>query len=502
MAHALEASDMVATGAVAPAASPSREARREAALGYTTLDREVVVDRLPVQGTIPAWLAGTLVRNGPGAFEAGSRSVAHWFDGLAMLHRFTLAEGRVGYGNRFLRTKAYEGAREEGRLAYREFATDPCRSIFRRVVSVFDPGITDNALVSVTRLGDAYVALTETPLPMVFDPDTLSTLGYGPAAPGHMPTAHPHRDPDTGDLINHATHFNALSTYRVYRQGAGQPRVMARLPVRRPAYMHSFAMSERYLALTEWPFTVNPTQLAVANRPMIENFRWDGGRGTRIHVLDRRTGERVGRFEGPPAFGFHHLGAFDEGEELVMDFCDHGDASVIDRLYLARLRGEAGAGGEDEGRPEGRLPHLTRWRVNLGTGAVRDQVLSDAALELPRLNEGRCYLRPYRFAYGIGAVSEPSGVNDRLVKIDVGTGEAREWAEPGCYPGEPVFVAHPEGRGEDDGVALSVVLDARAKRSFLLVLDARSWTETGRAEVPHHVPFGFHGDFYGQEVAL
>ena len=48
---------------------------------------------------------------------------------------------------------------------------------------------------------------------------------------------------------------------------------------------------------------------------------------------------------------------------------------------------------------------------------------------------------------------------------------------------------------EDDGVLLSVVLDSRTERSFLLVLDARSLEELARAEVPHHIPFGFHGQF-------
>ena len=54
----------------------------------------------------------------------------------------------------------------------------------------------------------------------------------------------------------------------------------------------------------------------------------------------------------------------------------------------------------------------------------------------------------------------------------------------------------PRARTEDDGVALSVVLDTRRRRSFLLVLDARSFTEVARAEVPHHIPFGFHGELF------
>lgn len=65
------------------------------------------------------------------------------------------------------------------------------------------------------------------------------------------------------------------------------------------------------------------------------------------------------------------------------------------------------------------------------------------------------------------------------------------------YPGEPIFVASPEAREEDDGVILSVVLDAAAGSSFLLVLDATSFEEVARARVPHHIPFGFHGEHFG-----
>jgi beta,beta-carotene 9',10'-dioxygenase len=69
------------------------------------------------------------------------------------------------------------------------------------------------------------------------------------------------------------------------------------------------------------------------------------------------------------------------------------------------------------------------------------------------------------------------------------------WSEQGCFPGEPVFVAAPDADGEDEGVLLSIVLDGHKGNSFLLVLDARSLDELARAEVPHHIPFGFHGQF-------
>merc|ERR1719334_559382 len=37
------------------------------------------------QGSVPGWLAGTLLRNGPGLFEFGEEKAVHAFDGMAMI---------------------------------------------------------------------------------------------------------------------------------------------------------------------------------------------------------------------------------------------------------------------------------------------------------------------------------------------------------------------------------------------------------------------------------
>ena len=63
----------------------------------------------------------------------GTRRCEHWFDGLAMLHGFAVEDGRVSYANRWLRSKQFEAVERDGKLAYSEFATDPCRSLFKRV---------------------------------------------------------------------------------------------------------------------------------------------------------------------------------------------------------------------------------------------------------------------------------------------------------------------------------------------------------------------------------
>ena len=45
--------------------------------GFSTLDQEVCLQDVPVQGRLPAWLRGTLVRNGPAKFEVGPQGYRH-----------------------------------------------------------------------------------------------------------------------------------------------------------------------------------------------------------------------------------------------------------------------------------------------------------------------------------------------------------------------------------------------------------------------------------------
>jgi len=466
------------------------------AKGFETQPDEVALDALEVSGAIPAWLTGTLVRNGPARYEVGNRTLNHWFDGLAMLHAFGFADGRVSYANRYLRSGAYRAATEDGRIAYSEFATDPCRSVFARVQAMFsaaDGGVTPNANVNVVRLGERYLAMTETPLPVVFDPQTLDTLGVArDAAPpaGQHTTAHPHHDPERDEMVAYVVQFGGRSLYVLYAVGArsGKRRTIAKLPVSRPSYMHSFALTPRYAVLCEFPLVVNPLRLATRAKPFIANYQWDSDRPARFLVVDREKGELRGTFETDPFFCFHHINAFEDGESLVVDLCAYDDAEIIQALYLDRARDPEAVLSPVEPR---------RYELDLERGAVRSRRLADVMFELPRIDYARHNGRPYRYAYA-SSMREPggSGFLDQLVKLDVESGAFERWDEDGCYPGEPVFVREPGGDGEDAGVLLSVVLDARSGTSFLLVLDASDLGEIGRAHVPQHVPFGFHGSYF------
>ncbi|HET6830098.1 MAG TPA: carotenoid oxygenase family protein [Solirubrobacterales bacterium] len=457
------------------------------ATGFETLEEETRIDSLPVEGAMPAWLSGSLLRTGPAKFDVGKREMNHWFDGFAMLHRFHFAGGAVSYANRFLEGQAYRAADETGEITYSEFATDPCRSLFKRAMAMFRPALSDNANVNLVQLGERFAAMTETPIAVEFDAETLAAAGVAWEVPGMLTTAHPHLDRGSGGMLNYAAKLGIRNQYRFFRLGAAAgaaPDVVASLPTREPAYMHSFGLAERWIVLAEFPYRVNTAALAMSGRPYIENYRWKPELGTRFTLIERNGGEVLGPFAAEACFGFHHVNAFeDDGGKIVADICTFDDAAIVSSLYLDNLR----SGGSIP------PPALSRFTISPTTGSVAVERLIEEPIDLPRIDYGRCNERPYRYVWGIG--TDGTGFFDRIVRADLDERSSLTWSEPDCWPGEPVFVARPDARGEGDGVLLSLVLDGAAATSFLLVLDATTLAEVGRARVPHHIPFGFHGQY-------
>ena len=460
--------------------------------GFRSLTEEIASPiALSVTGTLPSWLKGALLRTGPSKFEVGARTYNHWFDGLAMLHRFALADGGVTYTNRFLESKAFRAAEATGKISYAEFATDPCRTLFGRVAAIFDPKLTDNCCVNVSGYAREVVAFTETSIPMRFAPDTLKTLGvfgYRRALSGQVSTAHPHYDAKRACHYNYIADFGMKSLYRLCRIGDdGKQRVVAKLPVERPAYMHSFGMSEDHLVLTEFPLVVSPIELKFSGKPFIQNYRWEPERGLVFHIVEKDTGKLVRTATADATFAFHHVNAFADGDRVAVDAITYPDATIIDQLYLAKLRSSA---------PITATGTLTRFHIPVADDApVTRRILADVPLELPRINYERHAGKPYRYVWGTG-IQTRGDFLDSIVKIDTESGTVATWHAAGLYPGEPVFVPSPSATAEDDGVLLSVVLDIEKELSFLLVLDAASLAEVARATAPHAIPFHFHGNFF------
>jgi len=471
-------------------------------IGFTNLDQEISVKALPIKGTIPLWLSGTLLRNGPAQFSTKSSWVTNWFDGLAMIHAFSFDQGNVSYANAFLKTTNYQDAQRTGSMKYKGFVQDPCASTFKKILSLFIPKDHNapslpNANVNITKYADRFVALTETPLPIEFDPETLATIG-GLAYNDQLPqrnihdTAHPHYDPIKKEHVGYFTTFGRTSFVHLFtiKDGTTNRNIVASIPVQEPSYMHSFAVTEQYAILSMIPLVANPLDFVLKDQAFIKNFTWKPERGTTLVVIDRINNKIVGSYFTLPFFTFHHVNAFEKNNQVIMDVITYPNASIIFESSLSNILAD-----EKDQTPLTDKTKLVRFTIDTKTKQVTYAILSDELLELPGINYEQVNGKEYHYLYAFGQNKKHPipYLGDFLLKIDVQTHEVKKWAQPLCYPGEPVFIAAPNAQLEDDGVVVSVVLDATTERSFLLILDAATFTELGRAEVPHHIPYGIHG---------
>ena len=466
-------------------------------VGFESCDVEHDDAELPVEGSLPGWLSGTLLRNGPGKFEPGdAEPFEHWFDGLAMLRRFAFRDGGVRYSNRFLRTDEYRAVVEDGGLGAGQFGTGAGGSLLDRLRATLLPEATDNANVNVTRAGEAFLALTEAPTRVAFDPETLDTRGtweFDDARSEHVACAHPVVDPASGATFNLHLRFGRRPTYVVTKRLAGGTarEVVARVELSDPVYVHSFALTPEHVVVAACPLLVDVWGLL---RPgghdsFLDALEWRPDRPTRFVVVSRDSGEVVAAPTAPAFFTFHHANAFRRGDDLVVDLVAFEDASVLTDLSLSDLR--AGSVTTLAG-------DLRRYRVPLDGGGDRpasatERTLATGGLSLPRFDERRRG-RPYRYVYAT-RTGDAEVAPNHLARVDCWRGETAVWREPGVFCGEPVFVPEPGG-DEGEGVVLSVVLDPDPEQSFLLVLDAASFEERARAWLPHALPFDFHGQFY------
>ncbi|XP_051994656.1 beta,beta-carotene 15,15'-dioxygenase-like [Xyrauchen texanus] len=271
-------------------------------------------------GSIPPWLQGALLRNGPGRFSVGDASYKHWFDGMAFIHSFTFNSGDVFYRSKFFKNETYKKNAVANRIVVSEFGSmvfpDPCKNIFAKTFSHLQntfPDFTDNNLINIIRYVAAYYASSEVKCINQIDTITLDTLGrtnYRNHIALNVATAHPHYDAD-GNTHNMGT---AIMSF-------GRPKyVIFKVPASASDKGKKPALSE-----VEQICSI-PTN--VINKCM-----------NVIHLVNRKTGKTVSTMYITDAFAvFHHINAYEEDGHVVFDLITYQDSNLYDMFYLKNMK--------------------------------------------------------------------------------------------------------------------------------------------------------------------
>ena len=151
--------------------------------------------------------------------------------------------------------------------------------------------------------------------------------------------------------------------------------------------------------------------------------------------------------------------------------------------------------------PEVDIPRLYRWRFNLSTGTVREEMLDDVVSEFPRINENLLG-RQNRYGYTNKIVYTPIALFEGLIKYDFSSGKSQIHEHgQGRYGSEAVFAPRPGAIAEDDGWLVTFVYDENSNSSELVVVNAQDVTAepVARVIIPQRVPYGFHGTWVAEE---
>ncbi len=448
---------------------------------YAPIRMECDIDDVIIRGEIPADLDITYYRNGPDP-QFPPRGNHHWFAGDGMLHMFRIRDGRVRYRNRWARTVKWTLERREGRSLYNPFnppENDPITQ------SVTEDGLANTNIVWH---GGKLLALEEGHPPFEVEPETLDSIGpwrFDDRFEGPM-TAHPKVDPKTGEMLFFGYMAGGMFSRDMSYQrvdAAGMLTRSERFDAPFASMVHDFIVTDEHVVFPIFPVT-GSLERAMRGQPPLA---WEPDKGTHIGVMSRDGSvENLRWFETDPCYVFHTMNAYSDGSRVVAHVMQYEEVPLF-----PNVDGSPTAPGD---------ARLAEWTIDLAdnSNGVRRRYLDDVGGEFPRTDErfaGDRYRHGYYAAVTNGATDASFNA---LVNHDFSAGQRNQYALPeGDVTGEPVFVPRSRQAEEGDGYLLSIVYRAAENRSDLIVLDARNVADgpIACAELPHRVPYGFHGNW-------
>ena len=431
-----------------------------------------------VEGDIPDDLDGVYLRNTENPLHPAMKRY-HPFDGDGMLHAIGFRDGRAFYSNKFVRTDAMLAEQQAGAPLWAGLAERPGRRGWGARHQLKDASSTD----VVVHNGFALSTHFECGEGYRMDPVTLDPHGKAPWVPERGTSAHPKLDEHTGELM--FFNYSVEEPFLNYGVVDSTDTLVHYVPVELPGprIPHDMAFTENYAILNDCPLFWEPD--LIPQGVYAPSFHRE--LPTRLGVIGRR-GDTVTWFEADPTYVLHWVNAYEDGDEIVLDgfFQDDPMPAVgPDATYYERISRFLSL--------DGMQTHLHRWRLNLVTGAVKEERLSDTITEFGMIN-GLHGGRRHRYTYAATGVPGRFQFNG-LVTHDVDAGTEQAYMLPyGVYCSETAMSPRVGSTGEDDGYLVTFTIDMPQNRSQALVFDAANVVDGPLAQVtlPERISSGTH----------
>ncbi|XP_033739540.1 beta,beta-carotene 15,15'-dioxygenase-like [Pecten maximus] len=492
---------------------------------FTTNTVEMENKPIYFDNPLPKWLKGTLIRNGPGKYEMGSRKFLNALDGYSKLSSWTFAgNGSAYFSTKFLKSDTYKDSMSKDDVA--PFLTfggvDPPFNDVQKAEAVGHQ--LDNMNVNVFKFmddgGPVFAAVSDVWKLYEFN-ESLATLKA-------VEAKHPEKNPDGSiGFINsmscaHAlpeygtsdTYFNFYSSLSlipgikhkltlVRIKSVNDRQVVAEWNTDKVAYMHSFSVTPNYVIFFVAPYYVN-TEKLLLHGSVVNGMDWFSKQNTTVYIVNTKSGQ-IHNMDIANVMALHHINAFEFTDgKIAVDVAGHNNPFFSNAFEMSTIHNITA-------RANSKYKTLvTRYIFDIQRNTYlkqnfqdSDKYLCASKLEIPTINE---HYRSKSYCFVYGAVYNFDGkdfAHIAIVKKDV-CGQKRDKALyiPNHYPTEAWFIPSPPGvaTSEDDGYLASIFLDGTTKTSYIALIDPKTMTITNKAVLPTVVPFDIHGRFFPDVV--
>ncbi|HEY4448727.1 MAG TPA: carotenoid oxygenase family protein [Steroidobacteraceae bacterium] len=458
---------------------------------------EYELEELPVEGRIPAEIAGTFFRAIPDpAFPPYLEDGAAVISGDGMVSALRFTPGRVSFAIRYVQTERHKAELAAGRALfgkYRNPFTDrPEAAGLDRTVANTTPVWHAGRLLMCKEDGRPYRV----------DPHSLATLGrydFGRRLRSATVTAHVRIDPQSGELFFYGYEADGPASTKVsYCIADRQGNLICEQWFDAPycAMMHDFTITERYALFPIYPTTCSLERLQAGGDHWVHELQRDSWVG----VMPRYGSvDQLRWFRGPKGVScYHMMNAFEDAEGRIhLDQCL---SNVNAFPFIQRASGIEVAAGETGGR-------LARWTIEPGKDGdgITETVIGPPGdlPVIPAACQGRSYTHGWMLSMnpqmqGPPVAGGPVGAMfNTLLRLDFSGRPPQALAlPPGHCLSEPVHV--PGSRSGGDGWLLTIVDEQTGESDFrhsLWILDAGKVAAGPVARVPiaHRLRPQVHG---------
>ncbi|MGN2413004.1 carotenoid oxygenase family protein [Pseudomonas syringae] len=461
---------------------------------YTPSRIEADVFDLEVEGTLPGSIRGVFYQVAPDPQYPPMLGTDIFFNGDGLVSGFFFADGKVSLRRRYVKTDRLLAQRREGRSL---------NGVYRNSYTNDPLAAKNNTTANTTVMphNGMLLAFKEDAMPWALDPETLETLGewnFEGQIKSATFTAHPKRDPLTGNLLAFAYEAKGEGTPDIaYFEISPDGKLLHEIWFQAPyaAMVHDFAVTEHYVVFPLIPLTVDIERMKSGGA----HFQWQPYLPQLFAVVPRDgRGEDIRWFRGPKqGFQGHTLNAFDENGKIYVDMPVTGGNIFY---FFPQADGYVPP-------PETLAASLMRWTFDLNSSQedIEPRPLNDYACEFPRCDDryiGRRYehgmliafdpQRPYNPANG----PMPFQFFNLLAHLNLRTGVTDAWfpGDSGCFQ-EPIFIPRFPDADEADGYVVSLLNLIAENRSELVVLDSRDMQSgpIARIKIPFRMRMSLHG---------